>query len=245
MVKPQTKRLLARHLVVGALGAAALVVFWMSRPNWSAEMRLWKSFGDAALVLLIVTLVIGPSARLSRPWARLLPWRRETGIWFGILAAVHTLLILNGWARWSVAGFFGYEMIPELGRMVRMEPGFGLANLLGLIAMFWTLLLVATSSDRATRGLGMSAWRWLHYGVQVIFYLVVAHTAYFLFIHYTLSFHKPPVPADWFRVPFLGLSGAVMAIQTAAFVKTVRSDKRVAAMRAAKAARKKSTSVSV
>lgn len=217
----------------------------MSRPNWSPEMRLWKSFGDAALVLLIITLVIGPASRLSRSWARLLPWRRETGIWFGLLALVHTLLIMNGWARWSVARFFGYEMIPQLGRVVRMEPGFGLANLMGLVAMFWTLLLMATSSDRATRGLGMSAWRWLHYGVQVIFYLVVVHTAYFLFIHYTLSFHKAPVPLDWFRVPFLLLSIGVIGLQAAAFVKTVRSDKRAAAMRAAKAARKKGASVKV
>lgn len=238
-------KLVPRHLVAGAVGAAAFTAFWMSRPNWSPEMRLWKAFGDAALILLLITLTIGPVCRFSRSYARLLPWRRETGIWFGILALVHTLLVMNGWARWSVARFFGYEMIPELDRVVRMEPGFGLANLMGLVAMFWTLVLVATSSDRATRGLGMSAWRWLHNAVQVIFYLVVIHTGYFLFIHYTPSFHKPQYPQDWFRVPFLVLSFGVMALQAAAFVKTVRADKRAAAVRAAKAARKKKVSLEV
>lgn len=244
MTSKKTK-LVARHLTVGAVGAVLFAGFWISRPMWSPEMRLWKTFGDAALILLLVTLVIGPVSRFSRRCARFLPWRRETGIWFGILALVHTVLIMNGWARWSVARFFGYEMIPELGRVVRMEPGFGLANLMGLVAMFWTLVLVATSSDRATRGLGMSAWRWLHNGVHVIFYMVVVHTAYFLFIHYTPSFHKPMYPQDWFRVPFLVLSFGVMALQAAAFVKTMKADKRSAALRAAKAAGKKKVSLKV
>lgn len=214
------------HASLVVLSAALIGLFWASRPEWSADMRLWKAVGDASLILLVATMVLGPLARLWRPIGRLLPWRRETGIWFGLLAIVHTVLILNGWARWSLAGLFGYEFVPQLGRTARMEPGFGLANLIGLIAIAWTLALLATSTDWAVRRLGPSAWKWLHSATQTIFYLVTAHVAYFLFIHYTQSFHREPPPLDWFRLPFVVVAGVVIVLQVAAFAVTVRRRRR-------------------
>ncbi|WP_370327112.1 ferric reductase-like transmembrane domain-containing protein [Euzebya sp.] len=211
-----------RHAAVATAGGTALALFWASRPGWSPDMRLWKAVGDAALVLLLVTMAVGPLARLWRPVGRALPWRRETGIWFGVLATIHTVLILNGWARWSVLRFLGYELVPQLGRTARMEPGFGLANLVGLVALLWAVALAATSSDYALRRLGPSAWKWLHNGAYVVFYLVVLHTGYFLFLHYTASFHKEVPPPDWFRFPFIVGVVVVVALQMAAFAGTVR-----------------------
>ena len=118
-------RLARRHLAVMGVGGALVWLFWASRSSWDPEMRLWKAVGDGALILLLVTVALGPLGRLSRPVRRWLPWRRETGIWFGLLATSHALLILNGWARWSLERLFGYEFIPQLGRTARMEPGFG------------------------------------------------------------------------------------------------------------------------
>jgi hypothetical protein len=43
-------------------------------------------------------------------------------VWFGLLALLHTILILNGWARWSALKFLGYEYIAELNRTARLEP---------------------------------------------------------------------------------------------------------------------------
>ncbi len=56
-----------------------------------------------------------------------------------------------------------------------------------------------------------------------MFYLSVLHTAYFLFMHYTESFHRS-VPADpnWFRETFLVMALAIPALQIAAFTRTVR-----------------------
>lgn len=185
-------------------------------------MRFWRAVGDASFLLLILALALGPLAKLRPRFGKLLPWRRELGIWFGVLALAHTLLILNGWVRWDVPRFFGYEFIPELGRTARLEPGFGLANLIGLVAVLWALLLTATSSDWAIEKLGPSAWKWLQYGAYGIFYLVALHTFYFLFQHYTLSFHRNVPEPNWFRFPFLVLVVLVPLLQTAAFVKTVR-----------------------
>jgi len=213
-------RALVRHLVVAALAGALVWAFWASRPAWDPEMRLWKAVGDASFVLLLLTLVIGPLTRLARATAPLVRWRRQLGIWFAVVAAVHGVLVVNGWARWSLRRFLGYEVIPQLGREVRLEPGFGLANLVGLTALVFALLLAATSSDWALRRLG-SGWKWLHHSALFVFYLSLLHAGYFLFLHYTVSFHKPVPPPDWFRAPFVALGVALISLQAAAFVATV------------------------
>jgi methionine sulfoxide reductase heme-binding subunit len=220
---------LFRHIVAGTIAGLLTYVFWLTRPQWSAEMRFWRAVGDAGLMLLLLALLIGPAARHWSALAGLIPWRRELGIWFGIMALGHTGLILAGWARWDLRRFLGYEFVPQLDRYARLEPGFGLANLLGLVAVFWTLVLMATSSNRAIAALGGQAWKWLQYGAYIVFYLVVLHTAYFLFMHYTPSFHRAtPEDRNWFRLPFLLLSLAVPALQISAFARTVARHKHAA-----------------
>ncbi len=210
-----------RH--VGTALAAAILVgaFWMTRPNWVAEMRLWKAVGDAAYVLLLAALAVGPIAKLfpsTRGWLR---WRRLIGIWFALTASLHAVLILNGWARWSLRRFLGYEFIPQLGREARIEPGFGLANLTGSVALLLALVLAATSSDRVLRRLGRPAWLWLHRLTQAVLFLALLHGGYFLFIHYTESFHKAPLDLDWFRIPFLVAGLSVIALEIIAFGRSV------------------------
>lgn len=214
------QRPVVRHLAVAVLAAALVGLFWSTRPAWDSEMRLWKAVGDAAFVLLLVTLALGPAARLARPATRMLPWRRQLGIWFALVAALHGALVVHGWARWSLRRFLGYEVVPQLGREARLEPGFGLANLVGLTALAFALVLAATSSDRAMRSLGGPAWKWLHHSALFVFYLSLLHAGYFLFLHYTLSFHKQVPPADWFRLPFVALGVTVVVMQLAAFLKT-------------------------
>lgn len=211
-----------RHVVVAAATALLVLGFWFSRMEWSPDMRLWRAVGDAAAVLLFASLAVGPAGRLSRVAGRMLPWRRQVGVWAAMAALAHALLVIDGWARWSLSRFLGYEFVPQLEREVRLEPGFGLANVIGVVALGWMLLLLATSSDRALRYLGPGAWKWVHNGAHVVFYLVVLHSAYFLFMHYTVSFHRPPAPDNWFRFPLLLAGLAVVALQAAAFTRVVR-----------------------
>jgi len=215
-----------RHLIMAICSAGLVGFFWSTRSNWVGEMRLWKAVGDAAYILLLAALMLGPITKLvpsTRKWLR---WRRQIGIWFALTATLHGVLILNGWARWSLRRFLGYEFIPQLGREVRLEPGFGLANLIGIVALVLALILAATSSDRALRSLGRPAWSWLHRLSQTTLILTMLHGSYFLFIHFTQSFHKVAPPnLDWFRIPFLVAGIAVIALQAAAFAfSTGRSD---------------------
>ncbi len=219
-------RPIVRHALVALLAGVLVWVFWASRPKWDADMRLWKAVGDAAFSLLLLALSVGPLARLVRAARPLLTWRRQLGIWFAITATIHGVLIINGWARWSLRRFLGYEFIPELGREVRLEPGFGLANLIGLTALVFALMLAATSSDWAVRRLGRG-WKWLHHSAHFVFYLALLHVGYFQFIHYTVSFHKQVPEPDWFQLPFVLLGSGLVTLQIAAFIKTsdLRADR--------------------
>ncbi len=215
-----------RHLLVGIIALFLMYVFWLAHYEWDDEMRLWRAFGDAGYSLLFMALIIGP---LSKLWSRsnfLLLWRRQIGIWFAIMAATHGLLIANGWAKWDVAKFFGYEFVPQLDRIVRLEPGFGLANTLGFVAFLWIAVLAFTSSDKAMKWLGTSSWKWIHTGSNTIFYLVAIHTAYFLFMHYTESFHKTVPPESTFVIPFIAMSVMVLVLQISSYIKVVKSKNR-------------------
>lgn len=225
VAQPRTPRPLVRHVAVAGLAALLVWGFWSSRPTWSGEMRLWKAVGDAAFGLLVLTLVAGPLARLTRRASPLLAWRRQLGIWFFLVALLHGVLVMHGWARWGLRRFLGYEVIPQLGREVRLEPGFGLANLVGLMALVIALLLAATSSDWALRRLG-AGWKWLHHSALFIFYLSLLHAGYFLFLHFTASFHKQVPPPDWFRGPFVTVGIAVVGLQAAAIVRTTAARSR-------------------
>lgn len=221
-VRPDPGGVPARHLSVLLLTALLVALFWASRPEWVADMRLWRAVGDAAFVLLAATLALGPAAKLSVTAGRLLPWRRQLGVWAAVAASLHALLVFSGWARWDLGRLFGFEYVAQLGYVARWEPGFGLANLIGLVALGWLLVLAATSTDRAVRGLGPAAWKWLHSGAYTVFHLSVLHSAYFLFLHYTLSFHKNVPSPNWFRLPLVVLGAAVLILQVIAFASLVR-----------------------
>lgn len=210
---------LLRSAVVGVLALALVGVFWASRPQWTADMRLWRAVGDAAIVLLALSLAVGPASRLFPFLSALGRWRRQLGIWTALTALVHSVLVLWQWVFFDLGRLMGYEFVPQLGYTARLEPGFGLANLMGIVAMTWLLVLLATSSDVAMRRLGPGVWSWLQNFSHVVFYLVVLHAAYFLYMHYTLSFHRgiPPDP-NWFRVPLLVMAGVLLTLQIAAAV---------------------------
>jgi ferredoxin-NADP reductase/DMSO/TMAO reductase YedYZ heme-binding membrane subunit len=186
------KELLARHALVGFLTAFFVSLFWFSRVEMSPDVRLWRALGDTAFGLLFITLAIGPLAKLWKPAFLLVPWRRETGIWFALLAFSHFIRVSDYSA---------------------LELGLELPRLLGLVALFWTLVLAATSSDRAVNFLGISSWKWLHNMTYVIFYLVAGHAAYFLFWRYQ--------EANWLQYPFLAMALIVPILQVSAFAKEI------------------------
>lgn len=221
----------ARNMVVAMMAFVGSYLLRMVRSGWD-PMHAWnRAFGDISFLLLAMTMATGPLARLWPAAGRFLPWRREMGIWTVVFAVAHTYVVLSGWVRWDLPQLLGLVPHPDLNRYVMLQHGFGLSNIVGILALAYGFVLGLSSNTVSQRLLGGSAWKFLQQGSYVLWALVVVHTAYFLFIHFR-SFHRPLPPSNWFRLPFVLLVTLVLALQTAAFVVTWRHqhrDKRASA----------------
>ncbi|TYB90044.1 ferric reductase-like transmembrane domain-containing protein [Oceaniovalibus sp. ACAM 378] len=217
-----TRNTAVRHLLVAALGLSLLGVFAAVHSTWSPMHRWNRSFGDAAMVLVALSVGIGPLARLLRSATRLLALRRELGIWACLYAVVHTAIVLVGWVEYDLMRLFGFEWHPELQAYVMFQQGFSLANAVGLSALLLVILLAATSSNLAMRRLGVSGWKFLQMGVLPLWWLTVAHAGYFLFIHF-LSFHRAVPDPNPLRPWFAGLVVMVLLLRWIAYIATVRA----------------------
>ncbi|MDD9979507.1 MAG: ferric reductase-like transmembrane domain-containing protein [Boseongicola sp.] len=210
-----------RHLVVLVIACAGSYAFLESRPEWS-EMHRWnRAVGDMSLVLIAISMAIGPTARLTQRFRFIVPWRRETGIYGVLFAVVHTAIILIGWVDWDMIRLFGFEIHPNRGIYVMVQHGFGLANSIGILALIYGVVLACSSNDLSQKVLGGTVWKFLQQSSYVLWMLVIVHTAYFLFLHF-LHFHQKLPDPNWAQWPFGFLVGTVALLQTAAFLKIWR-----------------------
>lgn len=184
---------LVTHLI--SLVFVALGIGWMwqdfsSFPPMEATSMI---LGYVSFVLIGLTLLIGPIKSLlpARIGPACLSIRRDVGIWAGLTALIHVVLVLilfsgeprlmiidqslmeqsqHGWLRLFFV-FYPHEAgWPDLRWSL-----IGVANYLGLIAFLMILALLLTSSDRAAKRLGGSTWKRLHLANPFLFLLVVVH----------------------------------------------------------------------
>lgn len=216
----------SRHMIVLLASVVGSYAFMESRAEWS-EMHRWnRAFGDMSLILISLSMLIGPLARL---WGRARPfiaWRRELGIYGVLLAVIHTVIILAGWVEWDLIRLFGYQLNPMTGLNVMLQQGFGLANVIGIVALVYGIVLALASNDWSQRLLGGAVWKFLQQSAYVLWMLILLHTAYFLYLHF-LDFHRPLPEPNWAQMPFVILVTGVALLQLAAFLKTWRSKRRV------------------
>lgn len=216
------QKALVRHVLVALLAAGLVLGFAAVHAQFSPMHRWNRAFGDASLVLISLSMGLGPLTRFLRAAVPLLPFRREMGIQGCLLAVVHAAIVLVGWVEWDLMRLFGFEWHPELLAYVMFQHGFGLANAIGIAALVLVGLLAATSSDFAMRHLGLSGWKFLQMGVLPMWWLTVAHVAYFLFIH-LLSFHQATPPPNPLQPWFVALVVVVFGLRAAAYLKTIRA----------------------
>jgi len=211
-----------RHLVVLILAALGTYAFLESRTEWSAMHRWNRAVGDMSLVLVAFSMAIGPLARLLAVCRTAIPWRRELGIHGVLLAIVHTVIILVAWVEWDLMRLFGYELYPQVDVYVMVQHGFGLANVIGILALVYGIVLALVSNDWSQRLLSGSVWKFVQQSAYVLWMLIVIHTAYFLYLHFQ-DFHRNLPDPNWAQIPFAGLVAVITLLQLAAFLKTWRS----------------------
>ncbi len=151
-------RRLRRHALVGTLSLALAAGLALALPSPSRNWRLSMGTAYAALVLLALTLSIGPWQVLRR---RANPvttdLRRDIGIWAGVLGLLHAVvgLFVHMKRRWW---YFVYP--PDQPHRVPLRHDlFGTANWLGVAATLVLVLLLALSNDLSLRRLGTRRWK--------------------------------------------------------------------------------------
>jgi len=220
------KPTLFRHGLVLGLSVLAGYLLLISRAEWSEMHRYNRALGDLSLLLVALAMALGPLSRLSsaRIFRKILPYRRELGIYAVFAAIIHTIIILLGWVELDFARLFGFEFHPQLESYVMVQHGFALGNIVGIVALLYGIVLAATSNDFSQNRLGPSVWKYVQQGTYVLWWLSVLHTAYFLFFHF-LDFHRRTPEPNWAQWPFIGLVSAVLLLQTAATIKTWRAQR--------------------
>lgn len=202
------KNTFTQHTIVGIFSLGLVFIFrFLLNIHWST------SFSRTSFILLFLLLIIGPIMKLKKPAIVSSPlktpwtWRGELGIWFFLTALAHSYFIMSGRPNWS--------LIKVLGGGIG-GGGYGFANFLGLIALFWAFVLAATSFGKIIGFLGIESWKWLHSFTYVIFYLVTGHLIYFQFFS-----TYGEVGPDWFGWMALIMAILVIILQLSAFIKTV------------------------
>src|SRR5262249_26235690 len=140
----------------------------------SPEILLIRATGTAAIILLHVTLSLGPLARLDRRCLPLMYNRRHLGVTTFALALVHAVLVTGFYHGFGVVS----PLRPLLTRSVQYRstsafPSEGL----GLFALAILFVMAATSHDFWLKNLSPRVWKSIHMLVYVAWLAVVLHVA--------------------------------------------------------------------
>ncbi len=231
------KRGWSRHVVVAAATATATVLIYflldvLSTELWvdtslgrKADGELWRynvATGTVALILVVITLSIGPVrvllGRERRPVH--LPWRRATGVWAAVFSVLHLpgglTVHSRGWAFW---GPFE-RIIPEAGNLI---DSFGVAYWAGLGALVLLAILALTSRDQSLRRMGAAQWKRLHRLAYPALALVIVHAFAMQYSERRNIRHAAVTAA---------ILGVAVALQLAGFLRVRRRAARIDAERA-------------
>jgi len=204
-----SRKRLVYHAKVGAFSLLLSSIFFV----WlGAERSVTNAaFAYASLVLLSVSLILGPLSTLAPlPLQKLMPMRREIGVWSFFLALVHVIVLFYG-HNWNVVRFF---ITPLDGGAweINLAP-WGIGNYLGLGALVIAAALAAISNDWSFRALGLSSWKHLQQLSYTLFALSAFHTLVYLPV-------AKRAPAFW--AVFWILTVLTIGFQIIGFIKTVR-----------------------
>jgi sulfoxide reductase heme-binding subunit YedZ len=172
------RRLLLHHLPLAIGSAAVLLVLVALAPGHGrsfAISRLASPTGDVALVLLAITLLIGPANLLLRRRNPVNSYlRRDVGAWTAVWSAVHVIIGFQGHG----GGTFGFvDYFVAAGRP--LTNSFGWGNWTGLAATVIVVLLLVVSNDRCLRELKARRWKDLQRLNYTLFALVVLHAVFY------------------------------------------------------------------
>jgi sulfoxide reductase heme-binding subunit YedZ len=169
------RRLLLHHLPLAATSGGLLALLIAVSPSHGAGFlrQSTSATGDVALVLLGLTLVIGPANLVlgrRNPVSSYL--RRDVGAWTAIVSVVHVVLAFGVDGQGRILDFFIRDGRPLI-------DSFGLGNWTGLAALVIVAGLLALSTNAAVRELKGRTWKDLQRLNYTLFALVVLHAVFY------------------------------------------------------------------
>jgi methionine sulfoxide reductase heme-binding subunit len=173
------RRLLVHHLPLAIASTTGLLVLTRLVPSHSSRgfsiAQLVSPTGDVALVLLALTLLIGPAnLALHRRSPTNNYLRRDVGTWTAIWSIVHVVVGFQG----HVGGAFSFvRYFVADGKP--LTDSFGMGNWTGLAGTVILALLLVLSADRYLRELKAKPWKDLQRLNYTLFALVVLHATFY------------------------------------------------------------------
>jgi len=200
-----------RHLTLAAGAIAITCLAYAATPPPDIRHRLSMATAYAGLIFLAASLWLGPWNVLRlRPNPISSDFRRDVGIWTGILAILHTAIGLSVHLRGRMWMYFFKQLHP-----LRLQvTQFGFANFAGLGAALLFLMLLAISNDLSLRSLGTRRWKSLQRWTYAALVLTAAHGIAYQMVE---KRHLP-----WVLI-FIALLIAVAAIQIIGFLRFQRN----------------------
>jgi nitrite reductase/ring-hydroxylating ferredoxin subunit/DMSO/TMAO reductase YedYZ heme-binding membrane subunit len=136
------------------------------------EPALIRALGTAAIILLHITLAIGPACRIWPIFLPLLYNRRHMGVTTFALASAHGLLALGYYHGFGVIN----PLVSLLAGNTRYTSLAGFPfEVLGVFAWLILLVMAATSHDFWLKNLTPRVWKGIHMLVYLAWGMVVLH----------------------------------------------------------------------
>ncbi len=155
----------------------------LRHPETTAETFIIRFTAITALLLLHVTLAIGPLARMRAGFLPLLYNRRHLGVTLAMLALIHGIFAIIQFHALgdrnplvSVFTAYGNDYLSPLDgfRAISRFP----FEIFGFLALLVLFLMAATSHDFWLHNLGPRLWKRLHQLVYVAYAFLLAHVLF-------------------------------------------------------------------
>ena len=173
----------------------AALIFYFNRSNRNTITYITWASGYISLVILAVSLVIGPINLLlnyKNPVSTY--FRRDIGLIGGALAVLHSAFGLFVHLRGKTYLYFLNKT--EDGYSIRFD-NFGLANYTGLVSTLIVLLLLITSNDYLVKKLNQGNWKNIQRLSYIMFVLILVHCYFYRIGNKNLS------PIYFFYIPLI------------------------------------------
>jgi methionine sulfoxide reductase heme-binding subunit len=206
-------RLLAHHAVLFLASTISVVALYYTRPYRDVYARASFATAYPALVLLTVSLLIGPWKVLRKrrnPISSDL--RRDIGIWAALLSITHSVIGQNVHLRGRPWLYYVYEARQHHIIPLRHDL-FGFSNYTGAASALILIALLATSNDYSLKALGTPRWKQLQRWNYAAFALAAAHS---------IGYQIPQKQNEGFHLTVKICIAITLALQTAGFIRRRR-----------------------